>query len=86
MRKQILRELQILNDCESPFIVGYYGAFLEKGDISVCMEFMSAGALDTILKKCGPVSEIIAGKIAYSVLEGLVYLFEQHRIIHRGWI
>ena len=84
VQKQILRELQILHDCSSPFIVGYYGAFLNAGDISICMEFMHCGALDSILKKVGPFPEVIVGKVTHAVLGGLVYLFEKHRIIHRG--
>jgi serine/threonine protein kinase len=27
IKKQILRELKILHECNSPHIVGYYGAF-----------------------------------------------------------
>ena len=27
-RKQILRELQILHECNSPYIVSFYGAYL----------------------------------------------------------
>ena len=84
MQKQILRELQILHDCNSPFIVGYYGAFLDGSDISVCMEYMQAGSLDGILKRFGNLPIEIVGKISFAVLSGLVYLFDCHRIIHRG--
>ena len=84
VQKQILRELQILHDCNSPYIVGYYGAFLDGRDISVCMEYMHCGSLDGILKHCGSLPLEIVGKISYSVLSGLVYLFDCHRIIHRG--
>lgn len=84
MQKQILRELQILKNCDSPYIVGYYGAFLEEGEISVCMEYMDCGALDSILQKFQKLPIEIVGKISFAVLSGLVYLFETHRIIHRG--
>jgi mitogen-activated protein kinase kinase len=84
VQKQILRELQILKNCNSPFIVGYYGAFLEEGEISVCMEYMDCGALDSILKRFQRLPLEIVGKISFAVLSGLVYLFETHRIIHRG--
>ena len=63
--------------------MGYYGAFLNQGDIAICMEFMNCGALDGILKKVGRLPEEIVAKICFSVLSGLVYLFDQHRIIHR---
>eukprot|EP00842_Homolaphlyctis_polyrhiza_P001359 jgi/Hompol1/2223/HPOL_002145-RA len=86
VRKQILRELQILGECNSPYIVSYYGAFQSDGNISICMEFMNCGSLDSIYKKTGPVSEDVTGKIGHAVLCGLVYLYDNHRIIHRGKI
>ncbi len=84
VQKQIIRELQILHDCHSPAIVGYFGSFLNQGDISICMEYMECGSLDSILHKKGCFPESIVGKVSIAVLQGLIYLFEQHRIIHRG--
>lgn len=43
MKKQVLRELQFLHDCNSPYIVSFYGAFLSEGDVCVCMEYMDVG-------------------------------------------
>lgn len=44
VRKQIVRELHIMHDCNSPFIVSFYGAFLsETGDVIMCMEYMDCG-------------------------------------------
>ncbi|KAI8803822.1 kinase-like domain-containing protein [Cladochytrium replicatum] len=83
VRKQILRELQIMHKCNSPYIVSFYGAFLNEGDISICMEFMPCGSLDYIYKKVGPIPEDVLGQITYAVLAGLVYLYDAHRIIHR---
>jgi len=39
---QILRELGVLNDCHSPYIVDYYGAFYNEGDINICMTYMAS--------------------------------------------
>lgn len=83
VRRQILRELQILHKCNSPYIVSFYGAFLNEGDISICMEFMNCGSLDHVYKKTGKVGEDITAKIGHSTLLGLIYLFDEHRIIHR---
>lgn len=83
MKKQVLRELQFLHDCNSPYIVSFYGAFLSEGDVCVCMEYMDVGSLDGIYRKHGPISVDILGKITHAVLMGLVYLYENHRIIHR---
>ena len=46
VRKQILRELQIMNDCNSPYIVGYFGCFPVDVHVGVVMEFMDAGWVD----------------------------------------
>lgn len=43
IRNQIIRELQVLHECNSPYIVGFYGAFYSDGEISICMEHMVCG-------------------------------------------
>ena len=40
VRNQIIRELKVLHECNSPYIVGFYGAFYSDGEISICMEYM----------------------------------------------
>ncbi|KAI9620372.1 hypothetical protein KEM48_008195 [Puccinia striiformis f. sp. tritici PST-130] len=57
VRKQILRELQIMHDCRSPFIVSFYGAYLQDPHICMCMEYMDKSSLDNIYKKTGPIPE-----------------------------
>ncbi|KAG9085915.1 MAP kinase kinase (MEK) [Ceratobasidium sp. 370] len=83
VRKQILRELQIMHDCHSDHIISFYGAFVSDPHIHICMEYMDKGSLDGIYKKHGPISIDVVGKIAIAVLEGLTYLYDVHRIIHR---
>ncbi|XP_025078135.1 dual specificity mitogen-activated protein kinase kinase 1-like isoform X2 [Pomacea canaliculata] len=83
VRNQIIRELKVLHECNSPDIVGYYGAFYSDGEISICMEYMDGGSLDLILKKAGRIPEPVLGVINISVLKGLSYLREKHQIIHR---
>ncbi|KAH9947602.1 kinase-like domain-containing protein [Amylocystis lapponica] len=83
VRKQILRELQIMHDCNSNHIISFYGAFISDPNICICMEFMDKGSLDGIYKKIGPIDIDVVGKVALAVLEGLTYLYDVHRIIHR---
>ncbi|MCJ1486189.1 MAP kinase kinase (MEK) [Schaereria dolodes] len=84
VRKQIVRELHIMKDCNSNNIVSFYGSFLnESGDVIMCMEYMDCGSLDRISKDFGPVRVDVLGKIAEAVLAGLNYLYEIHRIMHR---
>ena len=49
---QILRELEVLNDCHSPYIVDYYGAFHNEGDINICMTYMASFLLLMVSSSC----------------------------------
>uniref|UniRef100_A0A4W3JQ90 Dual specificity mitogen-activated protein kinase kinase 1 n=1 Tax=Callorhinchus milii TaxID=7868 RepID=A0A4W3JQ90_CALMI len=83
IRNQIIRELQVLHECNSPYIVGFYGAFYSDGEISICMEHMDGGSLDQVLKKAGRITEVVLGKVSIAVIKGLAYLREKHKIMHR---
>lgn len=83
IKKQIVTELKILHECNSPYIVGFYGAYHSDGEINICMEYMDGGSLDLVLKKTGKIPEKYSRKINYAVLKGLAYLREKHQIIHR---
>ncbi|KAG6901230.1 hypothetical protein C0995_014991 [Termitomyces sp. Mi166 len=84
VRKQILRELQIMHSCTSPYIISTYGAFLSEPNICICMEFMDKGSFDSISKTLGAIDICVVQQLAYVVLQGLTYLYDVHRIIHRG--
>lgn len=85
IRNQIIRELKVLHECNSPYIVGFYGAFYNDGEISICMEHMDGGSLDLVQKRAkhGRIPENILGKVTVAVLKGLIYLREKHQIMHR---
>ncbi|KAG1427378.1 hypothetical protein G6F58_001054 [Rhizopus delemar] len=88
VQRQILRELAFLKTCDSPYIVSFYGVFLDDGDttVSLCMEFCEAGSLEDIYKRArdlgGVIGEPVLERIAESVCKGLVYLHTK-RVIHR---
>lgn len=48
VRKQILRELQIVSECNSPHIVAYYGCFPSDVHVGIVMEFMDLGCVSSI--------------------------------------
>ncbi|KAI9285177.1 kinase-like domain-containing protein [Umbelopsis sp. AD052] len=83
VRKQIMREMQFMHDCNSKHIVSFYGAYMNGGDILICMEYMDVGSLDKIYKKNGPIPMDVLKKITYAIVDGLIYLYDNHRIIHR---
>lgn len=41
-------------------------------------------SLDDIYRKSGPIGVDVVGKIAFAIVSGLNYLYDAHRIIHRG--
>lgn len=82
-RNRIIHELEVLKHCDSPYIVGYFGACHRNGEINLFMEYMDGKSLDSILKKTTRIREDILGRITVSVIEGLTYLREKMSIMHR---
>ena len=64
--------------------LGFYGAFQDNNDISICMEFMDGLSLDIVLQTVGRIEEPIVGRIAVAVTKGLAYLKMEFNILHRG--
>lgn len=82
-KTRIMQELEVLKDCSSPYIVGYFGACYRNGEINLFMEYMDGRSLDSILAKVGKIREDILGKITLSVIGGLTYLRDKLNIMHR---
>jgi mitogen-activated protein kinase kinase 5 len=66
--------------CDSKYIIGFYGAFFQENKISICTEYMDGGSLDHF----GAIPEVVLGKIAVGAVKGLSYLWSM-KIMHRGW-
>ncbi|XP_065836383.1 dual specificity mitogen-activated protein kinase kinase 5-like [Oscarella lobularis] len=77
-QKQILSELEVLHQCQSPYIIGFYGSFFVENRISISTEYMDGGSLDMY----GIVPEIVLGRITVAILKGLHYLWSL-KIMHR---
>ncbi|KAF3073086.1 MAP kinase kinase PBS2 [Trichoderma lentiforme] len=77
----ILKELVILHECVSPFIIDFYGAFFQEGAVYMCIEYMDGGSIDKIY--AGGIPENVLRKITYSAIMGLKSLKDEHNIIHR---
>lgn len=77
----ILKELVILHECVSPYIIDFYGAFFQEGAVYICIEHMDGGSIDKLY--AGGIPENVLRKITYSTVLGLKSLKEEHNIIHR---
>ena len=77
----ILKELVILHECVSPYIIDFYGAFFQEGAVYICIEYMDGGSIDKLYS--GGIPENVLRKITYSTVHGLKSLKDDHNIIHR---
>ena len=77
----ILKELVILHECVSPYIIDFYGAFYQEGAVYMCIEYMDGGSIDKLY--AGGIPESILRKITYATIMGLKTLKDDHNIIHR---
>ncbi|RLN97031.1 hypothetical protein BBJ28_00014327 [Nothophytophthora sp. Chile5] len=82
-RDQLLTEIRTLYDIESPYLVGFYGAFFHDHALSLVLEFCALGSLDQVLRTLpDAVPERIVASIAVQVLTGLQHLKRTHHF-HR---
>ncbi|KAF8564191.1 hypothetical protein P879_09407 [Paragonimus westermani] len=79
----IVKEISIMQQCDSPFIVKCYGSMFDSQDLWICMEYCGAGSIADIMRLRGKTlaEDEIATVLRYS-LQGLDYL-HQMRKIHR---
>jgi len=85
IRRQIIRELKVLEQCNHDRIVAFYGSYNSRHStqICMCMQYMDGGSLDKIILRYGRVPELITGACGVAILDGLSYLKKNHNIIHR---
>ncbi|XP_067006530.1 dual specificity mitogen-activated protein kinase kinase 6 [Anabrus simplex] len=86
-QKRLLMDLDIsMRSSDCPNTVQFYGALFREGDVWICMEVMDT-SLDKFYTKVyrhnRKIPEDILGKICYSVVCALHYLYSQLRVIHR---
>ena len=77
-------ELDVLHKSDSPYIVKFYGSYLKETFVHYCMEYMDYGSLDKVYKFAVP--EPILAKIAIAMVQGLLYMKDSLKVIHRGEI
>ncbi|ESR55391.1 hypothetical protein CICLE_v10023604mg, partial [Citrus x clementina] len=77
------QELNILWQTNSPYIMKCYQVFTEpSGEVSILMEYMDNGSLESYVKSHGRLSEDLFGTISRQVLKGFVYMHSKN-IVHR---
>jgi len=77
------REIMILKESRSPYIVSYYGSYLRDSKLWLIMEYCGAGSAADLLKiRKQTFNEIQIASILYAALKGLEYLHESKKV-HR---
>uniref|UniRef100_T1IK06 non-specific serine/threonine protein kinase n=1 Tax=Strigamia maritima TaxID=126957 RepID=T1IK06_STRMM len=81
--QEIIKEISIMQQCDSPYVVKYYGSYFKNTDLWIVMEYCGAGSVSDImrLRKKTLVEDEIA-TILCDTLKGLEYL-HLRRKIHR---
>uniref|UniRef100_A0AAG5D8K0 non-specific serine/threonine protein kinase n=1 Tax=Anopheles atroparvus TaxID=41427 RepID=A0AAG5D8K0_ANOAO len=81
--QEIIKEISIMQQCDSPYVVKYYGSYFKNTDLWIVMEYCGAGSVSDIMRlRKKTLSEDEIATILIDTLKGLEYL-HLRRKIHR---
>ncbi|KAI5966268.1 uncharacterized protein KGF55_000577 [Candida pseudojiufengensis] len=80
--KQILKEIQFLNNLKNQNIVEYIESFIQGYNIFIVMEYCGGGSCSDLIKYHKKLNELVVGYIIKQVLMGLLYIHNEHKV-HR---
>ncbi|XP_044047229.1 mitogen-activated protein kinase kinase kinase kinase 3-like isoform X2 [Siniperca chuatsi] len=78
----VQQEIQMMKDCKHSNIVAYYGSYLRREKLWICMEFCGGGSLQDIYHITGPLTESQIAYVLRETLQGLFYLHSKGKM-HR---
>lgn len=70
----IEREILMMRDCVHPNIVAFYGSYIRRDKLWICMEYCGGGSLQDMYYATGPLPERSISYVSREVLRGLHYL------------
>ncbi|XP_017778036.1 PREDICTED: mitogen-activated protein kinase kinase kinase kinase 5 isoform X3 [Nicrophorus vespilloides] len=70
----IQQEILMMKDCRHSNIIAYYGSYLRKDKLWICMEYCGGGSLQDIYHITGPLTEQQIAYMCRETLLGLSYL------------
>ncbi|XP_062951926.1 serine/threonine-protein kinase 4 isoform X3 [Cynocephalus volans] len=81
--QEIIKEISIMQQCDSPHVVKYYGSYFKNTDLWIVMEYCGAGSVSDIIRlRNKTLAEDEIATILQSTLKGLEYLHFMRKI-HR---
>jgi serine/threonine protein kinase len=81
--KNLKNELLILQGCQHPNLVAFFGFNTHENRIQVAIEYLDFGKLNYLMQLEGALPEPIVSVIGLQILKGLEYLHANRKIIHR---
>uniref|UniRef100_A0A3B4VFW6 non-specific serine/threonine protein kinase n=1 Tax=Seriola dumerili TaxID=41447 RepID=A0A3B4VFW6_SERDU len=78
----VQQEILMMKDCKHSNIVAYYGSYLRREKLWICMEFCGGGSLQDIYHITGPLTESQVAYVLRETLQGLFYLHSKGKM-HR---
>ncbi|XP_072360316.1 mitogen-activated protein kinase kinase kinase kinase 3-like isoform X8 [Scyliorhinus torazame] len=78
----VQQEIVMMKDCKHSNIVAYFGSYLRRDKLWICMEFCGGGSLQDIYHVTGPLSELQIAYVCRETLQGLYYLHSKGKM-HR---
>ncbi|XP_071754885.2 mitogen-activated protein kinase kinase kinase kinase 3-like [Centroberyx gerrardi] len=78
----VQQEIVMMKDCKHSNIVAYYGSYLRREKLWICMEFCGGGSLQDIYHVTGPLTESQIAYMSRETLQGLYYLHSKGKM-HR---
>ncbi|XP_023248859.1 serine/threonine-protein kinase 4-like [Seriola lalandi dorsalis] len=81
--QEIIKEISIMQQCNSPHVVRYYGSYFKNSDLWIVMEYCGAGSVSDIIRiRNKTLTEEEIASILQSTVKGLEYLHFMRKI-HR---
>ncbi|XP_067834204.1 serine/threonine-protein kinase 3 [Heptranchias perlo] len=81
--QEIIKEISIMQQCDSAYVVNYYGSYFKNTDLWIVMEYCGAGSVSDIIRlRNKTLIEDEIATILKSTLKGLEYLHFMRKI-HR---
>ncbi|XP_048843363.1 mitogen-activated protein kinase kinase kinase kinase 3 isoform X3 [Brienomyrus brachyistius] len=78
----VQQEIIMMKDCKHSNIVAYFGSYLRRDKLWICMEYCGGGSLQDIYHVTGPLSESQIAYVSRETLQGLFYLHHKGKM-HR---
>uniref|UniRef100_A0A672K4P7 Mitogen-activated protein kinase kinase kinase kinase n=1 Tax=Sinocyclocheilus grahami TaxID=75366 RepID=A0A672K4P7_SINGR len=78
----IQQEIFMVKECTHHNIVAYFGSYLCREKLWICMEYCGGGSLQDIYHVTGPLSELQISYVCRETLQGLAYLHSKGKM-HR---